>query len=343
MFNELIEWSHKNYSHLPWRNHRTLYTTLVSEIMLQQTTVSTVLNHFERFIHKYPDILTLAKATEEDMLIDWKGLGYYRRARNLLNAAKEIKEKFGGKIPLNFNQLTSIKGIGEYTANAIISIGANQRAIALDANLERVLARYYGIEVVKGPKLLKEIYSLFSNKQICLEIEDIGARAFNEALMDLGRSICKARKADCLLCPLKTSCKARMSGKQNDIPVVLGEQKKVESFELHLLRVIVRKDERILAYKKDSDEWLSGQYEIPTFILSSDDLSLKQYPWLKDQEELFFLPSFKTGITKYKINNYVLIASELELKKISNKNFEWVDVGNKNFSTSTYKSLNFVN
>ncbi len=339
MFNELIEWSDKNYSHLPWRNNRNLYTTLVSEIMLQQTTVSTVLNHFERFIFKYPNILILAKATEEDMLIDWKGLGYYRRARNLLNAAKEIKEKFGGKIPLDFDQLTSIKGIGEYTANAIISIGANQRAIALDANLERVLARYYGIEVVKGPKLLKEIYSLFSEKQICLEIDDIGARAFNEALMDLGRSICKARRADCLLCPLKGTCKARINGKQEFIPVVLEKQKKIESFELHLLRVIVKKDERILAYKKDSNEWLSGQYEIPTFILSSDDIGLKQYPWIKNKDELFFLPSFKTGITKYKINNYVLIASELELKKISDKSYEWVDVGNKNFSTSTFKSL----
>ncbi|MDH5415154.1 MAG: A/G-specific adenine glycosylase, partial [Flavobacteriaceae bacterium] len=108
--------------------------------MLQQTTVGTVINHFERFILKYPDLKTLAHINEEQVLIDWKGLGYYRRAKNLLKIAKQLHTGFDGKIPLDFNQLTKIDGIGPYTANALISIGSNQAALPIDANLERVIS-----------------------------------------------------------------------------------------------------------------------------------------------------------------------------------------------------------
>ena len=174
MFEKLVDWSQKNYAHLPWRKNRSLYGTLVSEIMLQQTTVSTVEKHFERFISKYPNISSLAKIDEEQMLIEWKGLGYYRRARNLLNAAKQIENEFMGNIPENFQQLKSIKGIGDYTANAILSIGANKKALPLDANLERVFSRLYGLKEKKGPKLLKLIQEKFSKGELATDIVEIG-------------------------------------------------------------------------------------------------------------------------------------------------------------------------
>jgi len=179
MFQNLAKWSLEEFSNLPWRQNRSLYRTLVSEIMLQQTTVSTVLKHFERFMQQYPTPDLFAKATEEELLIAWKGLGYYRRARNLKKACITICEKHNGEIPLDFNTLISIHGIGVYTANAILAMGADKRALALDANLERVISRIYGIKEPKGLKLQKEIAKRFNNNEICNEIVPIGARVFN--------------------------------------------------------------------------------------------------------------------------------------------------------------------
>ncbi|RPJ67810.1 MAG: A/G-specific adenine glycosylase, partial [Alphaproteobacteria bacterium] len=133
-FLKLIEWSNDQYSHLPWRSQRTLYRTLVSEIMLQQTTVGTVLNHFEKFLSEYPTIFDLAQTNEEQICISWKGLGYYRRARSLRSLAIQIVEQFKGEIPTDLASLLKLKGIGPYTANAIVAIGADLRGLAVDAN-----------------------------------------------------------------------------------------------------------------------------------------------------------------------------------------------------------------
>jgi A/G-specific adenine glycosylase len=342
MLKKLITWSESNYSHLPWRNGRNLYTTLVSEIMLQQTTVSTVINHFERFITKYPDISSLAKIEEEQVLIDWKGLGYYRRAKNLLKAAKDIQNKYNGEIPLDFDELKKIHGIGDYTANALISIGANEKAISLDANLERVLSRFYGVKTEKGPKLQKELYLKFKNGEICEDIEDFGPRAYNEALMDLGRSFCKARTASCELCPLSILCIAHKEGKALSYPVEKLENtvEKTKYYQLDLVRIIIIKNDDILVYKKAQNEWLAGQYELPTFSLHSEDPMLTQYPQLDIYPELILLPSFKTSITKYRINNHVLYANEADISKISLRDYEWKKIDGLNLSTASIKALN---
>jgi A/G-specific adenine glycosylase len=341
MFKKLIKWSELNYSHLPWRIERNLYTTLVSEIMLQQTTVSTVLNHFNRFISKYPDIKALASINEEQILIDWKGLGYYRRAKNLLKAAKEIQQKFDGQIPLNFEQLKEIHGIGDYTANALISIGGNENAISLDANLERVLARFYGVKAEKGPKLQKELYRQFKAGLICREINLLGGRAYNEALMDLGRSICKARSASCELCPLAKECFANNTGQALSYPVE-KESPNVEKqryYQLNLLRVIVSREDEILVYKKGPKKWLAGQYELPTFSLFCEDTEFEQYPDLSHRSELNLLPFIKTSITKYRISNHILYANEDELSEISKNGFMWKKRAGLNLSTASQKCL----
>ena len=339
MFEKLCQWSRQHYSHLPWRKKRSLYNTLVSEIMLQQTTVGTVLNHFERFITKYPDLKSLAAASEQEILIDWKGLGYYRRAKNLLKAARELSEKFYGEIPKDYDKLTSINGIGPYTANALIAIGANEKALCVDANLERVLARFYAIEVHKGPKLQKEIYQLFAANKIAKEMDRVGARNFNEALMDLGRSICKSRSASCELCPLREDCKAFQLKKPLTFPVEIKNKSNKEKLEIHLLRVIVEENGKYLVYKKSEKEWLAGQYEIPTFILATNDKTLKQYPRLENND-LFNLPSFTTGITKYKITNYVLHANQADLEelKLNTSHYE-LKGEDENVSTASLKAI----
>lgn len=332
----LLEWSGKEFSHLPWRQNRSLYRTLVSEIMLQQTTVGTVKNHYERFLGQFPTIESLAQASEDELLVAWKGLGYYRRARNLKKIAEAIARDHKGKFPNDLESLQEIPGIGPYTANAIVGIGMDQKALAVDANLERVIARLFGIPLEKGPKLQKEIQRLFVEKKIFNE--KISFRALNEALMDLGRTYCQARKATCELCPMKKSCASVGKVAVNKV----SKEKSLEH-ELHLLRVFVMKNEKLLVYKKSDKEWLSGQYEVPTFILKTTDKKLKQYPGLTTK----LIPdiSFKTGITKYKIQNFVHVMDEKEFKKFKfDRNVEWKKIQdeNSNFTTATLKGLKFV-
>jgi A/G-specific adenine glycosylase len=336
---KLLNWSEKEFSFLPWRKNRTLYGTLVSEIMLQQTTVGTVKNHFERFLVTFPDLFELANATEEELLIAWKGLGYYRRARNLKKIAETLVHDHKGEFPKDPSILMGIPGIGPYTSNALVGIGMDQRALAVDANLERVIARLFNIEIEKGLKLQKEIHALFSSKKIFSRVESY--RKLNEALMDLGRTYCQARKASCELCPLKKDCMSFQKGDPLLLPLIKdSNKKKAIDHELILVRVLVMKKDKILVYQKKKGEWLEGQFEVPTFVLESTDNSLKQYPHTNHEFE--GLMTFKTGITKYSIKNTIVEMNETQFKRLFPEfKGEWRTVEGKtsNLSTATLKAI----
>lgn len=342
MWSQLLTWSKKEFEHLPWRRQRSLYGTLVSEIMLQQTTVTTVLSHFERFLKQFPDLKSLAASTEQEMLIAWKGLGYYRRAKNLKNIAEILVRDYGEAFPEDLEELQRIKGIGPYTANALVAIGMDKPALAVDANLERVLARVFGFKTPKGPRLQKQIQQLFVEKKIIPERHH-SFRELNEALMDLGRTICQAKKAACEICPLKKNCQAFMEKKPLAYPVstMAGTKKSVEH-NLKLLRVVVKRGDRVLAYQKAKGEWLEGQWELPSFVMTCDDEKFKQYPVLKTKISTEGLQMVKTGITKYSIENHILLISPEEWK---GWNFErptkWVLINDSdsNLSTASTKCL----
>ena len=312
-FKKLITWSLENFSELPWRENRSLYSTWISEVMLQQTTVYTVQSRLDEFIKKFPSVKALANATEEDLLSAWKGLGYYQRAKNLKKAAAMIHENFKGEFPKDLSELQSIPGIGPYTSSAIFSIGMDNKAIALDGNLERVLSRYYGLNTPKGEKLKAEINSLFSSKEILHEEKIKSWRALNEALMDLGRVFCQARKAECTLCPLRNGCEARKLEDPTILPVK-PLKKKEEKTELPVIRYICEKDQKILVYRKPKGTWLAGQYELPTFRLQDIQEASKQYPLVRKKFKYEKLDSLKTTITKFKIQNYI--------KRISGDDFD---------------------
>ncbi len=337
----LLDWSSKEHHTLPWRKSRSLYKTLVSEIMLQQTTVGTVKNHFDRFLVKFPNLKSLALASEDELLVAWKGLGYYRRARSLKKIAEALYRDHEGEFPKSAEELQKISGIGPYTANALLSIGMDEPALALDANLERVIARLFGLKSPKGIKLQREIQILFNTRKIFAT--KASPRALNEALMDLGRTICQARKATCELCVLKKDCVAFHEGKPLLYPTgseKVSAAKKVDH-ELKLLRVFVVKKGKLLVYKKNENEWLAGQYEVPTFILKTTDPKLAQYPAVK------YKPSkqsalLKTGITKYSIENFLEVLEEKQLKSLGfERKTEWREVAapDSNFSTATLKGL----
>jgi A/G-specific adenine glycosylase len=343
MWDSLIAWSQKEFTHLPWRQRRTLYGTLVSEIMLQQTTVSTVLNHFERFLKEFPHLKSLALASEEELLIAWKGLGYYRRAKNLKAIAETVFKDHASDIPEDIDLLMKIKGIGPYTANALVAIGMDKRGLAVDANLERVLSRYYGLKSPKGPKLQKQIQQLFLEKKICFE-KEVSYRALNEALMDLGRTICQANRVACELCPLKKKCAAFKAQAPLDYPMgaALVSASKAQEFSVTLVRIVVKKNDQVLCYQKQKGEWLEGQWELPTFVIATNDPLFKQYPTFPNALTVEDLPLVKTGITKYNLENRILAMDSKTFKALqSERDFVWKTIHEResNFSTATLKCL----
>lgn len=305
--------------------------------MLQQTTVGTVLNHFEKFLYLYPTLGALAQATEEEVCVAWKGLGYYRRARNLLKAAQCIVQKHGSRIPTEYNQLIEIPGIGAYTASALVAIGKNQRALCVDANIERVTARLFALGAEKGSKLQREIKTQFDTRKIYQNFDRYSPRELNEALMDLGRVLCRAKRADCTLCPIRSNCR----GKHAPLSFPLSANKIEQSFELSLIRYIVKRKNQVLVYQKSKNHWLADQYELPTFIWKSEDPLLKQYPqW--GRKEIRPLGTLKTTITKYKITNYIVEASEQEARKVYQKyaRLTYKDISSReNLSNTTFKIL----
>ncbi len=343
MFKNLVSWSQREFGALPWRRDHDPYKVLVSEIMLQQTTVGTVLNHFDRFLERYPTLHDLGRASEEDVLIAWKGLGYYRRAKNLRKACEDIVLNHQGKIPADLDELLSIKGVGDYTARALLAFSFNQPALAVDANLERVLARYFGLQEFKGPKLQKLVREKFESGEILsAEMKKLGSRDLNGALMDLGRVYCQARRADCALCPLKKDCFSAAQANPLSLPRVKESEleARAQKHELSLLRLYCQKGSKVIGIKREGDEWLAGQYELPTFVISSSDTELKQYPNLPMKINYGELPSFKTTITKYKITNYVLVVSEGELAKLKVKKAQALTKAQQtNLSTASMKAI----
>lgn len=339
VFIDLIAWSREQHHHLPWRKERTLYSTLVSEIMLQQTTVSTVLKHYGRFLKQFPSVKSLASASEEEVLIAWKGLGYYRRARNLKKAAEVLWDQFGGEFPKTIDELKAIPGIGEYTANALLAIGMQKKALAIDANIERVMARFLGINESKGIAAQRKVKRLFESQKIFSD--DLNYQFLNEAVMDLGREICQARKLACERCPLKSQCQAYKSGEPFSYPKV-EENKKQSLLSLKLLRVLVTKNEKVLVVKRPRGKWLEGQWELPTFILHSEDKALKQYPYLDKSVDVEKLKKYKTNITKYNIENYILKNFDEKFLRLKENSYRYIaldKMAKENVTTASLKAV----
>lgn len=212
---KLLNWYAENKRTLPWRGHRSPYAVWVSEIMLQQTRVETVIPYFKKWMKTFPTVYTLAQASEQDVLNAWEGLGYYSRARNFHKAAKIVVEDHEGKLPRNMTELQKLPGIGRYTAGALASIVFGMDEPALDGNLKRVYARLFDVEApvnsTEGERLLWEIAreNLPKGK----------AADFNQALMDLGATICLPKNPRCEVCPLAKECKAKARNVQGLRPV----------------------------------------------------------------------------------------------------------------------------
>jgi A/G-specific adenine glycosylase len=200
--------------HLPWQQDPSPYRVWVSEIMLQQTQVATVIAYYERFLNAFPDVRTLADAPIDDVLHHWSGLGYYARARNLHRAARIVRDEYGGEFPTDFETVVGLPGIGRSTAGAILALSLNERHAILDGNVKRVLARYHAVDGWPGHSAVaKRLWELAER-----HTPAAGAAAYTQAMMDLGATLCTRSKPACELCPLMAGCEACASGRQADYP-----------------------------------------------------------------------------------------------------------------------------
>jgi A/G-specific adenine glycosylase len=211
----LGEWFDRAARDLPWRSDRTPYAVWLSEVMLQQTRVDTVVPYFHRFMKRFPKVSDLAAADLDEVLHLWSGLGYYRRARQLHLTAREVTERYGGVFPAEAPDLLALSGIGAYTAGAISSIAYGRREALVDGNVARVLARLEGIDdPIKRPAVVRRLWATATR----LVPEDRPGR-FNEALMELGATVCTPRDPRCDACPLERLCVARAAGRERELPV----------------------------------------------------------------------------------------------------------------------------
>jgi A/G-specific adenine glycosylase len=298
----LLSWYDAHARDLPWRRSRDPYRVWISEVMLQQTQVATVREYFARFIEALPDVQILAAANEQQVLRLWEGLGYYRRARQLHAAAKEIVARYGGQFPQQESELRNLPGIGRYTAGAIASIAFNRRAAILEANTIRLLARLIGYaddpQRADGQRLLWQVAEEILPQKAVAQ--------FNQALMELGSLICTPAEPDCRRCPLCSLCAANKDGIQHQIP---RAKVRPEYTDVREAAVVIRKNGRHLMRQcADGERW-AGLWDFPRFPIEAvGPLFVREEIMVKvtaqtgiECEPGPLLATLRHGVTRYRI------------------------------------------
>ena len=306
----LLDWYAVNKRELPWRKTNNPYLIWISEIILQQTRVAQGLSYFLRFVERFPQVKDLAEADEDEVLKYWQGLGYYSRARNLHAAAKMVMSDFGGVFPTNYRDVLSLKGVGEYTAAAIVSFAWNQPYPVVDGNVFRVLARLFAMDVpidtTKGKKLFTELAGAIMDRQ--------HAGLHNQAIMELGALQCVPQNPDCESCPLLTKCQAYSMGKVSDLPI---KQNKTKTRNRYFHYFFVRyKDTTWLNRREGKDIW-AGLYEFP-LIETESPMDFAEVSKTSDFQSLFAEAGqlqVKVGLLnqKHVLSHQILYASFYEV------------------------------
>lgn len=292
---------------LPWQQNRTAYRVWLSEIMLQQTQVTTVIPYFEKFTRQFPDIISLANAPEDDVLHLWSGLGYYARARNLHKAAKMVRDVFAGEFPQNFEDVLSLPGVGRSTAGAILAQAFGQRHAILDGNVKRVLARYH--EVSGWPGQTKVQDQLWQHAEAHTPNDDLAN--YTQAMMDLGATLCRRRNPSCEQCPVNDGCLAFMHGRVNELPH--SKPKKNMPIKSARMLVLLNDKNQVLLEKRPPSGIWGGLWSLPEVDLDEDvgDYCLQQWQFdigdVEDDESFrhtFSHYHFDITPCRVKVNNH---------------------------------------
>lgn len=315
---------------LPWQQPRTPYRVWVSEIMLQQTQVNTVIPYFQQFMARFPDLQSLASASEDDIFSLWTGLGYYRRARFLRLAAIQMVNEHDGQLPDNLDALMQLPGIGRSTAGAILSLGYQQYAPILDGNVKRVLARFYGIETWPGETQtqakLWDLAGQLTPKH--------GVAAYNQAMMDLGALVCTRGRPQCERCPLAQDCKAYASGEPNRLPI--SKPKKAMPVRTGQLAMLVDENQHVLLVKRPATGIWSGLWAFPELPENVNIATWVKQHFACDVLAHEAFPSFRHTFTHF---HWDLTPMYIEVRRATNLQVqhdvsarwfvpgEWHDVG----------------
>lgn len=253
----LLAWYDEHKRDMPWRDCGDPYKIWLSEIMLQQTRVDQATPYFNRFVKRFPTVFALAEADQQDVLKVWEGLGYYSRARHLHAAAQLVVEEFGGKVPDNWDAITELKGVGPYTASAILSIAFQKKYAVVDGNVIRVLSRYLGIEDDVRTAKTKDTIQEAADELI----PEDRPGDFNQALMELGATICSPSNPNCPDCPLQANCVAHKTMKTEEIPYKSPSKKRPHH---HIgVGIIRNEDEEVLIALRPENAMLGGMWEFP--------------------------------------------------------------------------------
>jgi A/G-specific adenine glycosylase len=250
---KLVRWFATHRRDLPWRRDVSPYSVWISEIMLQQTVVKTVIPFFERWLGRFPDIAAIASADEREVLTLWEGLGYYSRARNIHRAARLMVQQHGGRLPDNYDTLRGLPGIGEYTAAAIMSLAFSKPYPVIDANARRVVSRVLALQK-QGRTAEKEVKTFLEQA-----MPPRKAGQFNEAIMELGQTVCLSRRPLCESCPLKTFCLAF----RNDLQDLIPSKTTSRTIQKRSILLLLISNGRILARRKESGTF-RGLWLLPT-------------------------------------------------------------------------------
>lgn len=318
---ELVRWFRRHRRALPWRENRDPYRVWISEAMLQQTRVATVIPYFERFLARFPDLEALARAEEAELLAHWSGLGYYCRARTLQAAARAVLERHGGVLPARREELLELPGIGPYTAGAIASLAFDAPEALVDGNVERVFARLFALPGAAASSGLRaRVWELAAE----LVPRPRGAGEWNEALMELGALVCTPREPRCEECPWRARCAAHALGRAREFP---APKTRPAELGVELVALLVERRGRWLVRQRAADEGrMAGLWELPT---REPDGTARLFPadWPTSGSHALFregeeLGELRHSITRHRIR-LVLRRGELA-GELAGEGWRWV-------------------
>ena len=318
LWGKLLAWYAEHRRDLPWRRETDPYAVWISESMLQQTRVSTVIPYYERFLKRFPSASALAAAEVDEVLSLWSGLGYYSRARRLHAAAVQLVEQHGAEFPRERRAAEALPGVGAYTAGAVLSIAYGLEERLVDGNVQRVLARWFAIEGVvtkAGPRRVIE-------GMASALVEGVGdPGSWNQALMELGATVCLPQGPNCEDCPVSAECAAKARGSQSVLPELAAKPAPID-VELEVFVVFNRG--RVLLRKRPEDGRMAGLWELPTREIATDEPRLFPLEIEADLLKREEVGSIKHSITRHRIQARVLRADlgGLELPL----NWAWVSL-----------------
>ena len=338
--NSILDWYDINKRNLPWRLTKDPYKIWLSEVMLQQTQVSTVIPYYENWIRKFPTVDSVAKVNIDEALKMWEGLGYYKRCRNFHSAAKIIVSKHNGMIPNSYNILLSLPGVGNYVASAILSIAFNKKFAAIDTNLNRVISRILGIK-----KLTKWNKNRI-NKYATLLVEHQRPGDVNQALMDIGSQLCTTKKALCSSCPNQNICKAFQSSNPLQFPQILAKKPaRLKKFVAGYISL----NKNIIINKRPNNVMLGGLWQLPTFEFKESEKRADIEGLFRKKVGKDINIEGKIGIVKHE---YSHLKAEVALYLFSKKNnsiklddSKWIkinDVDEYAFSNVNHKLIQLM-